>query len=134
MPATVVLDLRARVYKRLLRYVTSPLGARLRAARRGLNGIRFGRRFIGNEDETLAVAVALEQVAPDVLPDLLEAIRQARLKRADEGSRAQSVYTLPAFCQEWVANNPSKRWLRRASTMSSSPVARISVARLVRGA
>ena len=45
MPATVVLDLRARVYKRLLRYVTSPLGARLRAARRGLNGIRFGRRF-----------------------------------------------------------------------------------------
>jgi hypothetical protein len=97
MPATVVLDLRARVYKRLLRYVTSPLGARLRAARRGLNGIRFGRRFIGNEDETLAVAVALEQVAPDVLPDLLEAIRQARLKRADEGSRARSVYTLPAF-------------------------------------
>jgi hypothetical protein len=93
MPATVVLDLSARVYNRLLRHVTStsPLGARLRAARRGLNGTRFDRRFIGNEDETLALAVALEQVAPDVLPDLIEAIRQARLKLVEEGSRARSA-------------------------------------------
>ena len=93
MPATVVLDLRGRVYNRLLRHVTltSPLGARLRAARRGVNGTRFDRRFIGNEDETLALAVALEQVAPEVLPDLIEAIRQARLKLADERSRARSA-------------------------------------------
>jgi hypothetical protein len=93
MPATVVLDLRARVYNRLLHHVTStsPLGARLRAARRGVNGIRFDHRFTGNEDETLALALALEKVAPEVLPDLIEAIRQARLKLTDDGSRARSA-------------------------------------------
>jgi hypothetical protein len=56
-----------------------------------VNGTRFDRRFIGNEDETLALAVALEQVAPEVLPDLIEAIRQARLKLVEEGSRALSA-------------------------------------------
>jgi hypothetical protein len=56
-----------------------------------LNGTRFDRRFIGNEDETLALAVALEQVAPEVLPDLIEAIRQARLKPVEEGFRARSA-------------------------------------------
>jgi hypothetical protein len=93
MPAKVIFDLRARVYNRLLRQVpsTSPLGARLRAARRGVNGTRFDRRFVGNEGETLALAVALERAAPEVLPDLIEAIHRARLMLADEASRAGSA-------------------------------------------
>jgi hypothetical protein len=81
------------VYNRLLRQVPStlPLGARLRPARRGVNGTGFDRRFVGNEGETLALAVALERAAPEVLPGLIEAIRQARLILADEASRAGSA-------------------------------------------
>jgi hypothetical protein len=56
-----------------------------------VNGTRFDRRFIGNEDETLALEVALERAAPEDLPDLIEAIRQARLMLVDEASRARSA-------------------------------------------